>query len=112
MTKISTILLFILICFSVKIFSQVDSKAPFRVDKKSDSTHIQLIRRTSIADTLPPSIVQKNIAKIASKQDVDDIVEYGSRDSSELDNKNQIMYLWGDAYSDIRNVKSMHTLFG
>ena len=98
MTKISTILLFILICFSVKIFSQVDTKAPFRVDKKSDSTHIQLIRQTSIADTLPPSIVQKNIAKIASKQDVDDIVEYGSRDSSELDNKNQIMYLWGDAY--------------
>ncbi|KXK19430.1 MAG: LPS-assembly protein LptD [Saprospiraceae bacterium] len=106
MTKNSTILLFILICFCVNIFAQVDSIPEFNVQKSADSAHIQVFREnSSTIDTLPPVIAQKGIAKIATQQDLDDIVEYGSRDSTELDKKNQILHLWGDAYVNYQTSK-------
>lgn len=98
MTKISTILLLFLICFSINIYSQVDSLALIKINSNVDSTHIQLFRPDSSQNYLPSPDIKKFDAKVASKQDVEDIVEYGSTDSSQLDNKNQVLRLWGNAY--------------
>ena len=86
-------------CFCVNIFAQVDSLSLNNAGNRTDSINIQLFKRNlTNSDSLPPSISQRGIAKIAAKQDLDDVVEYGSKDSTELDNKNQILRLWGDAY--------------
>ncbi|MBK9397937.1 MAG: hypothetical protein IPN55_12170 [Saprospiraceae bacterium] len=86
-------------CFCVNIFAQVDSLSLNNAGNRTDSINIQLFKRNlTNSDSLPPSISQRGIAKIAAKQDLDDAVEYGSKDSTELDNKNQILRLWGDAY--------------
>ena len=86
-------------CFCVNIFAQVDSLSLNNAGNSSDSINIQLFKRNLTRnDSLPVPIAQRGIAKIAAKQDLDDVVEYGSKDSTELDNKNQILRLWGDAY--------------
>ncbi len=105
MTNTSTILLFFLMCFCENLFSQVDSITLNKARIRSDSIHIQGFKKNLTDpdvfpsnDSLPPVIAKKGIAKIAAEQDLEDVVEYGSKDSSELDNTNQILRLWGDAY--------------
>lgn len=92
-------------CFPVIIYGQVDSTLKFNATESGDSIHIQGFKRNLTTDTLPPAIAARGIAKIAAKQDLDDIVEYGSRDSSELDNKNQVLRLWGDAFVNYQTYK-------
>lgn len=91
MRNISTILLFILMCLSADLTAQVDSI----VLNKGDIDKI-IIRDTTKRDSIS-KISPTSEAKIG-KSDIDDIIEYGSKDSSELDKVHQIVRLWGDAY--------------
>lgn len=99
-------------CFCVNIFAQVDSLSLNNAGNSSDSINIQLFKRNLTRnDSLPVPIAQRGIAKIAAKQDLDDVVEYGSKDSTELDNK--IKYLdYGEMLMcSIKNIRSRLTIY-
>lgn len=97
MNNTTAILFFILICFCVDVSAQIDSTVLLNAKIRSDSIRFQRFNDTTATTGLGPRIGGGK-AIIAKEQDVDDIIEYGSKDSSELDNTKQIMQLWGEAY--------------
>ena len=86
-------------CFCVSLRAQTDSLTNERAD-----TTLLLPVDTLMTDTLRPLLRGKAVTGPA---DIDDIIDYGSTDSSELDRKNEIVRLWGNAYVNYDDIRLM-----